>query len=45
MAKDRFLVDVRRAPQGRPSSGGDGSGAAAYVIAFFVVMFLIGMCS
>ncbi len=44
MAKDRFLVDVRPAPQGRPSSGGDGSGVAAYIILAVIIIFLVGTC-
>lgn len=44
MAKDRFLVDVRPAPHGRPSSGGDDGGVAAYVILIVILVVLIGTC-
>ncbi len=44
MAKDRFLVDVRSAPQGRPTSGGDDGGVAAYAILIVILVLLIGTC-
>ena len=44
MAKDRFLVDVRPAPQRQPSSGDDDGEVAAYIILVLIVVFIIGTC-